>query len=197
MSETYLVVQCEYCSKEFERSVRHINKNKKRGTKNYCSKKHVYKAMVNKPAERLGKKQSLKTRRRISETRKRLGLAKGENNVMYGIRRYGKDSPHWKGGVNPGNIKERNTPRNKQFIQKILRRDGFICLNCSDNKGGNLEVDHIMPWGLCPELRYNPENVRTLCEPCHIKYGAKPHTNPKKWATSPINKPVFFSLQNE
>ena len=37
-------------------------------------------------------------------------------------------------------------------------------------------ADHVKPWALYPELRYDLDNGRTLCVPCHKKtetYGYK------------------------
>lgn len=48
-----------------------------------------------------------------------------------------------------------------------MRRDSFACTSCGDDKGGNLEVDHIKPVYLFPELIHDIDNGRTLCKPCH------------------------------
>ena len=41
-------IKCDYCRKEFKRSTKHINKNKQRDCKNYCSKECRYKALSKK-----------------------------------------------------------------------------------------------------------------------------------------------------
>ena len=48
-----------------------------------------------------------------------------------------------------------------------MRRDNFTCVECGDNKGGNLEADHIKPKYLFPELTFVIDNGRTLCVDCH------------------------------
>lgn len=50
--------------------------------------------------------------------------------------------------------------------ETVLKRDNFTCVAC-DKRGGKLQVDHIKPWSLYPELRYEINNGRTLCVNCH------------------------------
>jgi len=103
----------------------------------------------------------------------------------------GKDSPNWIGGrpnckrcdkmlgnYHPvtGICKEclsknsigRYGGRAKGWAIAIKKRDNFTCQHCGTN-GGPLESDHIKPWSLYPELRFDLDNGRTLCKPCHIK----------------------------
>ena len=42
-----------------------------------------------------GKKRSEETKRKISKTRIKNGVAKGENNPMYGVHRYAENNPNW------------------------------------------------------------------------------------------------------
>jgi hypothetical protein len=156
-----------------------------------------------------GKTVSLKTKLKM-----RLNHANvsGKNNPMFGVHRYGKDAPNygkyhtkeakkkmslnhanvsgennsnWKGGITPENIKERTSLRNKLFNQKVLNRDNFTCVICKKSRSGKMVVDHILPWSLYKELRYDFENARTLDKECHLKYGANPQWN--KWSISPIS----------
>lgn len=53
--------------------------------------------------------------------------------------------------------------------EKVLNRDGYICIMCSSKK--NLEVDHIKPWCKFPKLRFIISNGRTLCKKCHLEHG--------------------------
>lgn len=34
-----------------------------------------------------------------------------------------------------------------------------------------LEVHHIQPWHLAPDLRFDPANLITLCRECHFRFG--------------------------
>lgn len=209
-----ILITCEYCDKRFERFVWHVNQNKKNGNKNYCSRicqgKSYSKSRSGENNSHYGKIGCWAGKKRPDHSKEMIG----KNNPMFGVHRYGKDAPgygkigkklsletrakiskaqsgesnpNWKGGITPENVKERNCPKNKQFIREILQRDSFTCQAC-DQHGGRLCVDHIMPWALYPKLRYDSDNARTLCKPCHIKYGTVPHANPIKWATSSIIK---------
>ena len=34
-----------------------------------------------------------------------------------------------------------------------------------------LEVHHVQPWHIAPDLRYDLENLITLCRECHFRFG--------------------------
>lgn len=50
--------------------------------------------------------------------------------------------------------------------KKVYERDNYTCRICGQ-KGGYLQADHIKSWFQYPELRYDVNNGRTLCFPCH------------------------------
>lgn len=54
----------------------------------------------------------------------------------------------------------------KDWRSSVFRRDDFTCQFCG-RRGGDLEADHILPWSTHPEFRFNINNGRTLCKPCH------------------------------
>lgn len=54
----------------------------------------------------------------------------------------------------------------KKYKQKVLIRDNYLCQTCFKTSK-YLQVDHIKPWAEFPELRYDIDNCRTLCMPCH------------------------------
>ena len=43
------------------------------------------------------------------------------------------------------------------------------CQMCGADK--QLQVHHVRPWHLYPELRYEHSNLITLCQPCHFRFG--------------------------
>lgn len=52
--------------------------------------------------------------------------------------------------------------------QEILQRDNYSCVWCSV-KGVYLNVHHLQTWKACPERRFDPTNLVTLCQECHKK----------------------------
>lgn len=66
------------------------------------------------------------------------------------------------------------------FFAVVLRTDGTwnrvrkeniagCCALCDHE--GQLELHHIVPWNDDPSSRYDPENLVTLCRPCHFRFG--------------------------
>jgi 5-methylcytosine-specific restriction endonuclease McrA len=53
----------------------------------------------------------------------------------------------------------------------VLKRDGHKCKKCGGKK--HLCVHHIKKWADYPTLRYDPENLITLCRVCHGKMWGK------------------------
>lgn len=110
-----------------------------------------------------GKQHTLETKRKISEIRKELGLAKGRNNPMYGKRR--EDTPNWRGGIS---FEPYAFEFNRQLKELIRQRDNYKCQKCGmpeieNNK--KLAIHHI---------DYNkknclPLNLISLCNKCNAK----------------------------
>lgn len=96
-----------------------------------------------------GRKHSLKTLKQMSDSRK------GENNPM------------WQGGKTEKHLLIRMSLEYRLWRKAVYERDNYTCIWCGDNKGNNLEADHIKPFYLFPELRFAIDNGRTLCIECH------------------------------
>jgi 5-methylcytosine-specific restriction endonuclease McrA len=81
----------------------------------------------------------------------------------------GENHPNWKGGTYST---ERQVAMQrieyKLWRESIFVRDDYTCQECNV-RGGELNADHIKPWALYPELRYELNNGRTLCIDCHRK----------------------------
>ncbi len=131
----------------------------------------------------LGRKHTEESKRKIGDKHK------GKLVSIDTRKKLGGENCHWwKGGVTPVYIKIRDSYEMRQWIKSILERDNYTCLHCGDNKGGNLEVDHIIPFSKILDkmifeqgnenlyeksLKYNllwdVNNGRTLCHDCHKK----------------------------
>ena len=61
-----------------------------------------------------------------------------------------------------------NTKEYKNWRTLVLKRDRYTCQLCGQ-QGGQLEVHHIRPKYLFPELTLVIENGCTLCKYCHQK----------------------------
>lgn len=58
---------------------------------------------------------------------------------------------NWQGGLTDVNFRQRGLKIYKLWREAVFKRDGYKCLECGDNKGGNLNADHIKPFSLCVE----------------------------------------------
>lgn len=85
----------------------------------------------------------------------------------------GSRSPHWKGGVTPANKLIRSGVEYRRWRTEVFKRDHYTCTSCGAKNGMgktvSLNADHIKPFALYPELRFDLSNGRTLCVPCHRK----------------------------
>ena len=104
------------------------------------------------------------------EARNKIGLAnKREKNN------------NWNGGITRLSGIIRSSFEYGLWRKSIFMRDGYRCVLCLDNTGGNLEADHIKPLAIitrenniktfddakvCDEL-WDINNGRTLCKKCH------------------------------
>lgn len=93
----------------------------------------------------------------------------------------GEKSNFWKGGITPINKALRESLEYEDWRRKVFERDSYTCQGCG-KIGGWLEADHLKPSSLYPELRFEIDNGRTFCKPCHKKFGWElfREGNPKK-----------------
>lgn len=71
----------------------------------------------------------------------------------------------WSGFIESENAMIRKSIPYKRWRTEVFERDGYVCVKCGD--GGYINADHIKPFSIYPELRFDIENGQTLCVPCH------------------------------
>jgi hypothetical protein len=79
----------------------------------------------------------------------------------------GEKSHLWRGGVSTLNEKMRKCSDYEIWRIKVFERDDYVCQYCK-KRGGSLHADHIKPFALYPELRFEVTNGQTLCTNCHL-----------------------------
>jgi len=88
------------------------------------------------------------------------------------LARRGEKSPGWRGGKMkdyPKLVRLRKSRRYNLWRKSVFERDKYACVWCGKKKSGGLEADHIKRFADYPELRFDINNGRTLCIPCHRK----------------------------
>ena len=128
--------------------------------------------------------QRTKTRRKNGwnknpeETKKRMSLNSAhamlgrkhsiESRLKTSAALVGPKNHNWRGGISDEHDRVRKSLQYHLWRDDVLKRDNFTCQFCG-KRGGKLQADHIKPFALFKELRFNLENGRTLCIPCHQK----------------------------
>jgi len=90
-----------------------------------------------------------------------------EHRKNLSISHKGSKSYLWKGGISPINMLIRNSFEYRQWKKEVFGTNGKICMICKSET--QLEVDHIKPFAYYPELRFDVNNGRILCNSCHRK----------------------------
>lgn len=107
-------------------------------------------------------------RRTMSQVRKvKHWGATGAANPMFG--KCDEANPRWLGGVSPERQKAYARAMWKALRRAVMLRDGMKCVRCgaqpSEPRG--LHTHHIKPWSKNESLRFDTENIVTLCRECH------------------------------
>lgn len=73
---------------------------------------------------------------------------------------------NWQNGKTSEQKRIRNSMEYQQWREAVFVRDSYTCQKCG-KRGVSLHADHIKPFALFPDLRFDVSNGRTLCVPCH------------------------------
>lgn len=166
-----MIIICQNCKQEFD-GYRFSAGGRLR---KYCTPRCSQLAQRNKKVvytdewrKNIGK--AMRGRKFTDEHRKKIGL------VHKGITKHpelskrnreniGEKSPAWKGGISPINARIRSSENFLKWRKAVFKRDNYTCVKCG--KKGNINADHIKPFSIFPELRFDINNGQTLCIECH------------------------------
>lgn len=124
------------------------------------SRRKMSEAAKNRPSNRIGKTHTPETRAKISAIVRQRAVR-------------GKQCHSYKDGKLAERRGQRFSQEYKRWRYDVFTRDKFTCQDCGDDKGGNLIAHHIKAFADYPELRFDVDNGKTVCETCHGKYGCK------------------------
>ena len=132
----------------------------------YCNscRLHLYSKIKEKPCMICGKIMLLS----LSQYEKYKCCSLDCRNLAISQRQKGELSHLWMGGLTDENRKLRNSAEYDNWRKSVFKRDNYTCVACGV-MGGKLCADHIKEWSLYPMLRFDLENGRTMCYPCHQK----------------------------
>jgi|TARA_Y100000034_G_C6859607_1_gene391058 hypothetical protein len=150
--KTGKIIPCGYCKKK-------IYSRPKVGEK-FCSKKCFDLVRKGKTVHNTGQfKKGIHPLTQFNN-----GHLKPLNAYKWGKREM---HPNWKGGITPINARIRGSVRYKQWRIAVFERDNYTCQMCNE-RGRELNVDHIKPFSIFKKLRFTVSNGRTLCKKCHL-----------------------------
>lgn len=78
-------------------------------------------------------------------------------------------NPNWQGGISPDRQKQYARAMWKAIRKAVIARDGGKCRKCGRKPTGYkaLHTHHIKSWKRKPSLRFDQDNIITLCRECH------------------------------
>lgn len=113
-------------------------------------------SLASKGSKRHTQRHTENTKRKISESK--TGKLLGKNN------------PNWKGGTSREYKEGYYSKKYITWRNSVFERDNYTCQECGVM--GNIKyltAHHIKSWAHYPELRFEVNNGKTLCEDCHEK----------------------------
>jgi 5-methylcytosine-specific restriction protein A len=113
----------------------------------------------------------------------RFGIPRRDASEAHRGLQTGSNNPAWKGGTTPERQRLYKKGEWKQLVRDVLARDNYTCKCCGTYRATNvpkLVTHHVKPFSTHPELRFDPDNLVTLCEKCH------------RWVHSKANQDRLF-----
>jgi hypothetical protein len=150
---------CPSCSNKFNLADWQIKRNQKYCSRVCADKLKVYKNLFEKGHQDLV---PFESRGHSEETKQKIKIS------LRKIVKRGENHPNWKNGERAERKKAMATFEYRDWRSAVFARDKYTCV-CCNTTGIYIEADHIKPWCAYPELRYDINNGRTLCKPCHLK----------------------------
>ena len=189
---------CEFCSVEFYPKSKYIR---------FCSQKCAIEKRkldggFSEPRAKMTAEQKLAQSKRIKAYYDNGGIPwnkgvkqperSGPNHHFWGKKRpevSGCNNVNWKGGVS-ANARFNNDYR--IWRDRVFVRDNYTCQICGVTNV-YVQADHIKRYSEFPELRYDIDNGRTLCVPCHY-YVTFKKTMPHgiSWGMNPSRRIAKF-----
>lgn len=156
----------KFCSRECD-SFRKRNTAWNRGLHNYLSPESIAKSKISHTGQIAWNKGLTKE---TDERVKKMSEKKSGKPILC-LRQ--EKHWNWKGGITPENRVIRHSAEYRNWRMKVFKRDRFTCVECGYRsvKRRDIRADHIRPFSMFPELRFNVENGRTLCLPCDLRIG--------------------------
>ena len=156
-----VISKCRTCDELFE----HDSWVKKQFCSRRCSL--TYRNKYDNPAKRPEVKEKMR-KRMIRDIK--LGKMKAYGHGM-NPSRPNELNGMWQGGKKDPIQRIRGTKKYRDFREKVVQRDNYICTACGKRaiKKGNLHIDHLKDFINYPELRFELSNSRSLCASCHAK----------------------------
>ena len=108
--------------------------------------------------------------------------------------RVGENHPNW--DPTKSN-RERYRMRKKHEIstlrEKTFKRDNYVC-QCCEKTNTILNAHHILPFSKHVDLRYDINNLITLCKTCHMSYHSKYRKNINQETLNKFKEEVNFGI---
>lgn len=88
---------------------------------------------------------------------------------VYMSKKVGELNPNYRHGKNLRRPRDFKNSEFKQLRSFVFNRDNYTCV-ISGQKGGNLHAHHLLPYWVCEEAFFDPENIITVSTKEHLSF---------------------------